>query len=1040
LVDFDLFCFEDCTPMLGILASPLVTFQDAGGQLVLNYPDPAPPPNTTCDLGVASGEVGNPSFPTATTFVSIEPVSGVDTIYTIEWRLYFESIPDGTVDTATSHIYLGASDGAGPVAGLFISQDGIAYTGSVHFAGGNLVLDAAIQPIPNTSALIVLGQPTTIRLAVDGVSGSVYLYVTPTNEVLATGHRLIAVLPVIDAGDVAQTPIDQALVSARGTTALPSRVVFDAICMGSTLLVANLPPIASVGLDQAARLCSIVQLDGSASFDPEGAALLYSWRLVNGPRGSSFVVDLNDGITTPLGPPTGFTNHFHSATLGTVHASDPLLAGDVLFVAGESYGIIGTGSDGGGFFVSVSAEAIPDDFTGVPFKVLRQRGISGATTPKPTFFPDALGFYSFALVVNDGDLPSAEAITVVNVVDSPLPRGITPDAGFLFDYLSDFWRLLEDAGPIETTWSAVAQVTATELYTLWQHEYSKSLRDIQRTFVRRWLHYDLLLAEPIPELTTFRLVYGGLRSAPLAAGGTGGITGTHFAVSSAVHASKVVTLVSQNPVKAAQLALEIGNRLREVDARYSATATTRSDGTGIVLINAPFLFTISGSTVPVLSDGVSDLARGSGSAAAARAYRVDRSLDGLGIRENDLLILGDVAYRIAQIASDPSDPEPLQRVVLKSDIPPTGVPSWVISGYVRSELLDFYAGLVTRGDAVFFDVVSDAGATLLRTSALGVSVDDPSSLAFEVTADLAVALADPDVGVSLAKVVRRTHLPLDESIVDIPTLTEVIVLVDDTATLRRNVDYFLEDYRGQPSLSFVTGTPDVWEGGVPPDRLWAEYTYLDNNPTIEANFGVLAGVTLDEIQALPGSVDYLSAIRGIWYAYMNGPTLRNLRVGAQILLGLPFAEEAGTIEEIRTDFSPSQGRLLIRDAAQTEIVRSYTFPRALDLEVNPDTGTSYVIGDSVTQFAPLVEGVEVVDWVKDPTWFVGLLNQGIFTEPQKLHTFLVRVDSAIFGLPALSFTSDFIEKIKPVYTSPLFLVTAKVGDTEISVTDDDDVY
>jgi hypothetical protein len=238
-------------------------------------------------------------------------------------------------------------------------------------------------------------------------------------------------------------------------------------------------------------------------------------------------------------------------------------------------------------------------------------------------------------------------------------------------------------------------------------------------------------------------------------------------------------------------------------------------------------------------------------------------------------------------------------------------------------------------------------------------------------------------------------------------------------------------------LSGQFGSDDVWQG-VPPDRLWAEYTYIDNRPTIEANFGALAGVSVAQIEELPGNVDYLSAVRGLWHAYLNGPTMFNLRAGAQILLGLPFAEEAGTIIEVRTDFSHSQGRILIRDAAQTEIVRSYSFPKSLALEVNPATGERYAVGDTVAQFAPLVEGVEIVDYVKDPKWYEGLLHQGIFNEVQKFFTFLVRVDSAAFGVDPLLFTQNFMLTIKPRTSYPYFLVVKTIGDTEFSITDEVD--
>jgi hypothetical protein len=246
------------------------------------------------------------------------------------------------------------------------------------------------------------------------------------------------------------------------------------------------------------------------------------------------------------------------------------------------------------------------------------------------------------------------------------------------------------------------------------------------------------------------------------------------------------------------------------------------------------------------------------------------------------------------------------------------------------------------------------------------------------------------------------------------------------------VDFYIEHFRGKNCIKF---NPAVWDS-PPPDAIWAETTYLDNRPNIEGNFGIAADFTLDDLAQLPSNVDYLSAVRGLWYSYFNGPTLFNLRAGAQILLGLPFAEETGVIEEIRDDFSNVQGRILVRDADRSEIVRSYTFPATLDMEINPATGAPYKVGDIVQQFAPLVTGVEAVDWVKDPRWFEGYMNQGSLFEIEKFHKFLMRVDSPAFNLAALLFVRSFVLKIKPTYTYPLFVVRSSVGDTEIDVTDE----
>jgi hypothetical protein len=111
------------------------------------------------------------------------------------------------------------------------------------------------------------------------------------------------------------------------------------------------------------------------------------------------------------------------------------------------------------------------------------------------------------------------------------------------------------------------------------------------------------------------------------------------------------------------------------------------------------------------------------------------------------------------------------------------------------------------------------------------------------------------------------------------------------------------------------------------------------------------------------------------------------------------------------------------------------YPRILSVETNPGTGVAYVVGDVVAQFAPLVTGASVTDWVKDPKWFQGIVNQGAFYEVQKYHTFLVRVDSQAFNLASLMFAQKFLAKIKPIYTDPLYVVALPAGPDEIDVVD-----
>jgi hypothetical protein len=230
----------------------------------------------------------------------------------------------------------------------------------------------------------------------------------------------------------------------------------------------------------------------------------------------------------------------------------------------------------------------------------------------------------------------------------------------------------------------------------------------------------------------------------------------------------------------------------------------------------------------------------------------------------------------------------------------------------------------------------------------------------------------------------------------------------------------------------------------PPDILWAEVTYLDNKPMIEANFGKPVKFDVEDLETRSDDLDYLSAVRGLWYAFFNGPSLWNVRIGTQILLGLPFAEVDGKITDINRTYSASEIRVLITDLADTSVVRSYFIPRNPNfeedgdemIEVNPDTGATYEVGDTIDQFAPLCKGVEIEDWISDPTWWRGYNGQGVFLEVDKFFRFLARADIDVFNIANLVFAIDFVKAIKPHYTYPMWVIFKRIPSDTISVTDD----
>lgn len=962
------------------------------------------------------------------------------TSWTFEFTINGAALPFDFSDIEHNHLFVGVVNQATKAAGLFFSQIGVAYAATV---------DAALQPLADSENFFSQGEYYVVRMAVNGTSSTVYVYITKLTDYVHFGHQLRYILPAIPYNATPETQVSGTHLYALGTVLEPTEVFLDEICLGNGVSIPNLPPVANAGNDQAVKFCDIIWLDGSSSFDPEGAPLTYFWRLIDAPAESASSFQGTDGTTHPAISPTGFTNKFYSTGFGPTDPI-PLQAGDVLLVDGQPYRCVLISSDGDGYYVQIDGNDLPDSLTNVSYTILLQNGISGAATATPTFYPDVLGFYRFDLTVFDGSLFSnPHSVVVVNVVASALPRGIVPDLSFIWDYLSDVWKLLEDPERIATFWGSISQIAATELYTLWQVDYSKSLKDIQRTFVRRWLHYDLLLREPFIEITANRFIFRGVDSSQIANAG-GSFSGQQL-VLTGTYLRAVVTLTGSNPLTPLEIARQLQVGLAQVDARFVVTVVESGTSHTLVRIYAPFAFEVdpaSSTTFFTISAQNGQLSGAGGVLLGQQVYKTEISLAGLDIRQNDNLVVtvhppGQAAYglsvRIAGITDVSTDALRFQRILLRDPLPLYATNTWSIPSKALSTQLNFWGGLVTTGDVSLYEVVDgETGTTTFYQTRVICATESQTNTVLLDASAISNFLQLPDrFTVFFWGVYRRSYMPIEPLIVDIPHLQRVIKDPSEDEVLRRNLDFFLDSFRGTHCLRFDTR---IWADSedvlsVAP-RFWAEYNYLDNRPTIEGNFGLAVDFTLDDLSQLPATVDYLSSVQGLWYAYLHGPTLLDLRIGTQILLGLPFAEAAGTITEIRSDFSPNSGRILVQDTADATITRSYSYPATLKLETNPATGAPYVEGDVVTQFAPLVTGVVVTDWVKNPRWFEKYLQQGAFLEIEKYFKFLVTVDSAVFNLPALLFVRDFLLKVKPTYTYPLFVVTASVPDADITVTDE----
>jgi hypothetical protein len=916
----------------------------------------------------------------------LEITKTIPSTWTLEYTVKFHHLPPQltSIQQAMGHVWVGVWNEQGASAGLFFSAAGIGYAAHQ---------DDPIIPIPNSENLIDESNYWTVRVVGSTSTGALFIYVTKSADLDAGGgHMLRFVLPV-----PAQTGSHQehTYVSVLGTPQIHNELELQGICLASSPVIPNMPPIADAGNDQELRLCTIGQLDGSASYDPEGAPVTCYWRLTDVPVTSSSCFEGYDGWTEA--DPSGFVNELH-----TRNSLDPLAGGrtvsigDVLVVKGGAYTIQQViTTDPLDQIVQIDGYYLPagESFPHY-FKLVQQQTLNGATNTKPTFYPDVAGFWRFDLTVSDGQLSSEPAVVVVSVRESPVPRGYTPDVSFIWSYLSDFWKLVGDKDSITTVWSAVAQIVASELLKLWQVDYNKSLRDIQRTMVRKWLYYDVMVQEPFFDLTTVPClnVTNGMLS------GSGG---------------QILPAQPPPPWPAQPLPLQMN----------------------------PY------------------------------GYRTNVRLDDKGIQRGDLLVLNGQAYRIDKLL--PLRPhEPLhgayrgELVLLDPiyEIPSTDpLPScadWSIVKPTTSSQIDFWGGLVVGSatgqlgdDAVVEVLDKQTGAyQFIKCRVLGVCSQMPHGMAIDPTDWSAYALDQTGrYELYFVSVFRRHYLPISDRIRDIPYLQQQINNPPVDEVLHRNVDFFIETFRGRSCIRFA----DVWkypvddgQGGTtwqddptPPARLWGEFNYIENLSVVESNFGGPAGLTVDglaQVSAqMPGDVDYLSAVQGLWYVYFNSASPYNIRVGAQILLGLPFAESDGTITEIIPNLNVSATRMLVSDADANGIVRAYDFPDGLNLETNPETGAAYAVGDSIKQFAPISTGVDVVDYVKDPYWIAPYIGQGSFSEIQKYFYFPVIIEDAAFTLAGALLTRTLVLNVKPSYTYPI--VVAKFAPDEVDIDVEEDL-
>lgn len=206
-------------------------------------------------------------------------------------------------------------------------------------------------------------------------------------------------------------------------------------------------------------------------------------------------------------------------------------------------------------------------------------------------------------------------------------------------------------------------------------------------------------------------------------------------------------------------------------------------------------------------------------------------------------------------------------------------------------------------------------------------------------------------------------------------------------------------------------------------------------------YGKLIGVDPQE-----STERYKDFLYGLFYLYVHGPDLAMVRRGLNVALGVPLARDDETVLSIRK--YPGSGQyFVITD------LNSYILPFGLIPTVAE--GDTLSVGDEVTTW------VEVKDYVTDGDWWINLeipksllpyipddqpdsyAKPGTYADYLmrnylRHHTFLVKVNVTTFkNIESFQQLGDIIKRVKPSYTTPIYIWSVPIGDEIIRLLEEE---
>jgi len=239
--------------------------------------------------------------------------------------------------------------------------------------------------------------------------------------------------------DVVGTYVIKLIVrDAKGLNSAPDYVV----------VVAGEPenrPVADAGIDQTITLGATANLDGTASYDPQGRPLTYTWSLVDTPTYStlttssltgatdaaaSFVPDVKGVYIANLVVQNAMVGSLPDATVITVvgengaptaNAGEDLAAEDCTAIALDGSGSVDPDGDPLTYYWDLQAKPSSSTASGANF--------SARDVASPTFFADVAGSYILSVAVYDGEEWSTPDLVNLTVTERSYNSTPSVDAG-----------------------------------------------------------------------------------------------------------------------------------------------------------------------------------------------------------------------------------------------------------------------------------------------------------------------------------------------------------------------------------------------------------------------------------------------------------------------------------------------------------------------------------------------------------------------------------------------------------------------------------